>query len=319
VATVTAPRVGRNVDDIRRALALAVERGRGWDAAILHGDLALARWLHEGPPAALAACLAGVEFCERRGIAEVAIWIAARRLSLLVASGQAEKRWPRRNRWRHEQNGRRHPDAHRGALGADPPPRRKRRAGAGARCRRAAGRCGGRDRQTAAPRHGPRRSLATPARQGRARRGDSAAQRARTDRRHARRAVLRRAAARARALRDRPEERETCRQAGRRCRAADAHSTTTRPAPARPLGRGRRTYAEAATLHAKASERWREFRDAPECAYALLGRGRCLVTHSRPEAEQPLREALEIFTALGYRPARAEAETLRQHAVAATS
>jgi hypothetical protein len=32
-----------------------------------------------------------------------------------------------------------------------------------------------------------------------------------------------------------------------------------------------------------------------------------------------LREALEIFTALGYRPARAGAEMLRQHAVAATS
>jgi class 3 adenylate cyclase len=43
VATVTAARVGRNVDDIRRALALAVEPGRDGDAAILHGDLALRR------------------------------------------------------------------------------------------------------------------------------------------------------------------------------------------------------------------------------------------------------------------------------------
>jgi hypothetical protein len=32
-----------------------------------------------------------------------------------------------------------------------------------------------------------------------------------------------------------------------------------------------------------------------------------------------LREAVEIFTALGYRPALAEAEMLRQHATAATS
>lgn len=42
------------------------------------------------------------------------------------------------------------------------------------------------------------------------------------------------------------------------------------------------TYAEAATLHAKASERWRESGDAPECAYALLSRGRWLVTHQGP-------------------------------------
>ena len=45
MATVTAARVGRNVDDIRRALALAVEPGRGGDAAILHGDLAYAALL----------------------------------------------------------------------------------------------------------------------------------------------------------------------------------------------------------------------------------------------------------------------------------
>jgi hypothetical protein len=45
-------------------------------------------------------------------------------------------------------------------------------------------------------------------------------------------------------------------------------------------------------------------------AYALLGRGRCLVALRRPEAEETLRRARELFTALGYRPALAETEAL---------
>ena len=73
------------------------------------------------------------------------------------------------------------------------------------------------------------------------------------------------------------------------------------------------THAEAATLHAKASDRWHEFGDMPEHAYALLGHGRCLVTLSRPQADQPLHKAAEIFTALGYRPALAETQNLQRH------
>ena len=79
------------------------------------------------------------------------------------------------------------------------------------------------------------------------------------------------------------------------------------------------TLAEAAARHAEASGRWRQFGDVSERAYALLGQGRCLVALSRHEAEQPLREALQIFTALGYRPARAETEVLQQQSMAATS
>jgi hypothetical protein len=71
------------------------------------------------------------------------------------------------------------------------------------------------------------------------------------------------------------------------------------------------THAEATALYAEASERWREFGDAPEHAAALLGQGRCLVRLGRPEAEQPLREAREIFTLLGYHPALAETEMLQ--------
>jgi class 3 adenylate cyclase len=60
----------------------------------------------------------------------------------------------------------------------------------------------------------------------------------------------------------------------------------------------------AATLYAEAAERWREFGNVPECAYALLGQGRCLQT------AEPLREARELFAAMGYAPALAEVDAL---------
>jgi hypothetical protein len=57
----------------------------------------------------------------------------------------------------------------------------------------------------------------------------------------------------------------------------------------------------------------------PERAYALLGQGRCLVDLARTKAAQPLDEAREIFTALGYHPVLAQTVTLQQRTVAATS
>ena len=69
-------------------------------------------------------------------------------------------------------------------------------------------------------------------------------------------------------------------------------------------------YAEAATLYAEAAERWVEFGSVPERAYALLGQGRCLTALGGPDAEAPLREASQLFTSMGYRPALAETEAL---------
>ena len=55
-----APRWGSHegLEDMRRALALAVEQGQGRAAAVLHNNLALALWQYEGPQAALG-CLPG--------------------------------------------------------------------------------------------------------------------------------------------------------------------------------------------------------------------------------------------------------------------
>ena len=68
--------------------------------------------------------------------------------------------------------------------------------------------------------------------------------------------------------------------------------------------------SEAARLYAQAAQRWRDFGNVPERAYALLGQGRCLTALGEPEAEEPLREAHKLFASMGYQPALAETEAL---------
>lgn len=56
----------------------------------------------------------------------------------------------------------------------------------------------------------------------------------------------------------------------------------------------------------------------PEQAYALLGQGRCLVALEDPAAEEPLRQAAELFSSMGYRPALAETNALLEQTTAAS-
>jgi len=76
-------------------------------------------------------------------------------------------------------------------------------------------------------------------------------------------------------------------------------------------------HAQAAILYADAATRWQEFGNAPERAYALLGQGRCLAALGRADAEEPLREARELFASMGYKPALAETEALLAQSEAA--
>jgi hypothetical protein len=76
-------------------------------------------------------------------------------------------------------------------------------------------------------------------------------------------------------------------------------------------------HADAATLYADAAARWQEFGNVPERAHALLGQGRCLLAIGEPGAEQPLREAGDLFAAMGYKPALAETEALLEQTAAA--
>ena len=69
-------------------------------------------------------------------------------------------------------------------------------------------------------------------------------------------------------------------------------------------------HAMAVALYADAAERWREFGNVPEHAYALLGQGRCLSAVADPNAGRPLLEARELFAAMGYEPALAETDAL---------
>ena len=51
--------------------------------------------------------------------------------------------------------------------------------------------------------------------------------------------------------------------------------------------------------------------------FRVLGQGRCLRGLGRPEAELPLRQARDLFAAMGYKPALAETEALLEQAAPA--
>ncbi|HEX4747471.1 MAG TPA: adenylate/guanylate cyclase domain-containing protein [Gaiellaceae bacterium] len=66
----------------------------------------------------------------------------------------------------------------------------------------------------------------------------------------------------------------------------------------------------AARLFEDAAQAWKEFGFVPEEAFALLGRGRCLVSLRDPAADRPLREARALFAGMGARPRIDECDTL---------
>jgi class 3 adenylate cyclase/tetratricopeptide (TPR) repeat protein len=74
---------------------------------------------------------------------------------------------------------------------------------------------------------------------------------------------------------------------------------------------------QAAEQYADAAERWGDYGHVPEQALALLGRSRCLLALGRPGAEEPLREACEVFASMGFKPALAETEALLEQTAAA--
>ena len=76
---------------------------------------------------------------------------------------------------------------------------------------------------------------------------------------------------------------------------------------------------EAASLYSDAAERWRDFGNVPECAYALLGEGRCLFAVDDAASEVPLAEARDLFASMGYAPALAETEALLARAAGAAA
>ena len=298
----------QGVEDARRALQLALDQGHGRTAAILHNNLAVISWQYEGPQAAFAACQEGIDFCERRGIAEFALSIASMSTTFLAELGRTEE-----------------------ALA---------QAESIAERLQAAGSIGFETRTLLL------RLLAQRGEHEHAPPADELVAAARKSPETQDSALAFAAAARLLLAEGRTQEAlallvEVEQVAGVR---ADPYYAATLPALVQialaleepelaarlvdgvetptPLVehalrscRAQRTEAagdraEAAALYGEAAERWREFGNVPERAYALLGEGRCLAALDSSEAAEPLREARELFAAMGYRPALAETETL---------
>jgi class 3 adenylate cyclase/tetratricopeptide (TPR) repeat protein len=299
----------QGVEDMRRALALAIEQGEGRTAADLHNNLAVGTWQYEGPQAALAACREGIDFCERRGITEVALAIAAMSTTFLAEHGLAEQ-----------------------ALAeAEPVAERLEAAG---------------DIAFSEPRALQLRLLAERGAHEQAPVADELVARARESGEPQMLAQAFAATARLLLAQRRPQEArallvELEQVPGTR---ADPYYASALPKlvstalalgdlelaagladgvePVTPLSEhalaacraelaeaGGET-GEAAALYAEAAERWREFGNVPERAYALLGQGRSLAALGKLDAEEPLREACELFASIGYEPALAETKAL---------
>jgi class 3 adenylate cyclase len=299
----------QGLEDMRRALQLAIEHGQGREAASLHNNLTVAVWLYEGPQAALAASREGIDFCERRGITEFALMIAAMSVGFLAELGEAE----------------------RALAEADPLAERLQAAG---------------DIFFVEPRSVQLGLLAERGAHEHAPAADQLVAAARDTGDPQWCALAFGAGARLLLAQGQPQLAQALlveveQMAGfradpyypslllgllRTALALDERELAARLVdgvqPVTPLAEhalaacraqlaeavGDR--AEAAALYANAAERWREFGNVPERAYALLGQGRCLAALGKAEAEKPLREADDLFASMGYAPALAETEAL---------
>jgi len=298
------------IDDLRRALALSVERGRSRDAAVFYNNLAYGLWAYEGPQPALALAREGADFCRRRGIAEFERNLAARIVSYssqcgLVTEALAE---------------------------AEPLVAQLEAAGSvtsilvrSVQLRLLAERGDPQARAADAER------LAATARetaevQQLATAFAAAARLLLSHGRHDEARALLQELEQTSGIGDDPNfvanlpEVLRCALAlgdvglaGRladrvrpRTPLADHASCAARAQLAEAAGE----LAHAATLYAEAAGRWQEFGDVAERAYALLGHGRCLLSVDRAAAKVPLATARELFASLGYKTALAETEAL---------
>ena len=299
----------QGLEDMRRAVELALDQGQGREAGVRRHNLAIASWLYEGPQAALVACRDAIDFCERRGIAELVLGLASESLHLLAELGRAEQALseaePLADRLQADGNiyvveprsikvlllaerG-----AHERATGMDELVARARESNEPQICSNAfaaASRL-----LLAKGQRQPTLALLYELEQIPGIRGDpyfvsflpglvrSAL-------------ALDDAALAGRLVDGVPLVAPLAEHALTACRSQLAEAAGD--------------LAEAAALYAQAADRWHDFGNVPERAYALLGHGRCLAVLGKPEAEGPLREARDLFASMGYTPALAETEAL---------
>jgi class 3 adenylate cyclase/tetratricopeptide (TPR) repeat protein len=302
------------IEDVRRALQLALEQNLGRETGVIYGNLAWVVWSHQGPQAALDVMDEANAFCERRGIAELALQNRAGISAALAELGQAEQALAE------------------AVVAADQ--------------LQATGDMSYLEMRAAQLRLLADRGAST---QGPA--PDELVATVRAIGLPGFIAVVFGAAAQFLLAQGRPDEAHALLQeldqldvtrvevAGlpsllrvalalddvplaRRLAAgvepatsADAHAVASAEAQlAEAAGR----HADAARLYQRAAERWHQFGNVPERAYALLGQGRCLVALGDVDLAVPLTEARDLFASMGYKPALAETERLLAGAVAST-
>lgn len=311
----------QGLEDMRRALELSLEQGdspRG--AAVLQVNLAIASGHHEGPQAALTLCREAIDFCERRGIAELALAIAVESLRFLADCGQVDQALAEAEPLIEHAEASVYIPVLTGARslqlrllvqrGEPPWP-----AGAAEQLAITA-------RETGVP------ELVVVGFAG-------AAQLLLAQRRPEQARELLVELGRVPLVRADPyygaylPELVRCALALGDPQLAARLTEDTEPrspliehslyAARAALAEAIDDSADAASLYAEAAGRWQEFGNVPERAYALLGHGRCLVALGRPESAESLREAQELFQSMGYRPALAETEALLEQQTEATS
>ena len=297
------------VEDMQRALRLALEQGLGRDTGLIYALLAEVVWSYDGPQRALDAAAEGIAFCERRGITEMALQTRAETIQALAELGQTEQALLEAG-----------PLADRLAAAGDLGHVPARALQLGLHAER------GSPEQAPAPEKlvSAARDIGLPSFIPLA--FAAAAQLL----------LARRQAEPARALLDELDQFDATyvelrytsvlpplvRVALALDHGPLAERLTAGVEPVTPLdehtvasaraqlAEARGEHAEAAELYANAAERWRAFGNVPERAYALFGHGRCLAALAKPDAEAPLREARELFASMGYKPALAETEAL---------
>ena len=297
------------VEEMRKALRLAIDQGEGRSAAVLYNNLSVQAWLHEGPQASLDLGREGIEFAQRRGLTEQAEFIASGDPPLLTELGQVNEALAKaaQSADRLEQAG---------DINFTEPRSLQLRLLA---------ECGQYDR---APSPEPMLKAARDSGQPQAMAQTVAAAApllhaqghaeqahlllreldriaaARTDANYA--SVLSGLVRSALALTD-PALAASFTEGVQPLTLLHQHALASCEAQLSEAGGN---HSEAANLYADAAERWQQFGNVPERAYALLGQGRSLIALGNPDAEQPLRQAGDLFSALGYKSALAETDQL---------
>jgi len=298
--------------DMREALDLALDRGESREAAVLYNNLALELWPWEGPAASLTASEEGIEFCHRRGITSMGLAIAVQNLTFLADRGRTGEVLDRAELL-----------AEQGETLGDLAIATEARIAS----LRATTRSGSKNEQLLKWAH----DLCERVRPTREPQSIAPAYAAAAEvfLLHGRiteaRALLEELIqlvgvpvdpyhvanlpALVRSARQLPEiELGDALITGAEALSPQAGYVLT--SCKAELLEGRDDHERAAEAYLEAESGWEHHGNVPERAYALLGQGRCLVALEDPAAEEPLRQAAEMFSSMGSRPALAETEAL---------